>query len=274
MGKFVYKFSAMSTSCEVTLYADKKIKADSVARAILNETKRLEKKYNYYNKDSLLNQINTRATKELDNETKSLLNRAKDYYKQTDGIFDITVATIKNLYTQTTTIKELDAQKKTLSEFVGCEHFEIKKNKILFDNEFTTIDLGGFVKEYAVDRAVNVVKKNKISSALINYGGDIYALGVKPDGKKFKVGIKNPQNPKEKQLEVELQDEALTTSASYERNYKIQDKTYSHILSKAKNASISASISVISAKCVESGVYSTSMMINPNIKTKNRVIVL
>ena len=166
MGKFVYKFSAMSTPCEVILYSDEKIKADSVAHAILNETKRLEKKYNYYNKDSLLSQINTRATKELDNETKSLLNRAKDYYKQTDGIFDITVATIKNLYTQTPTIKELDAQKKTLSEFVGCEHFEIKKNKILFDNEFTTIDLGGFVKEYAVDRAVNIVKKNKISSAL------------------------------------------------------------------------------------------------------------
>lgn len=274
MAKFVYKFSAMSTPCEVILYTHDKSKADSVARSILNEAKRLEKKYNYYDTYSYLSQINLRSTKELDNESKSLLKRAKEYYIKTNGVFDITIATIKNLYTELNSLEDLKLQKSKLSQYVGCEHFEIKKNKIVFDNEYTKIDLGGFVKEYAVDRAVTIIKKNKIDSALINYGGDIYALGVKPNNEMFKVGIKNPANPSLKKVEVELQDQALTTSASYERNYTIQAKTFSHILSKDKNASISGSVSVISSNCVESGVYSTSLMLDKNIKTENKIIVL
>jgi thiamine biosynthesis lipoprotein len=274
MAKFVYKFSAMSTPCEVILYADDKNKADSVARAILNETKKLEKKYNYYDKNSYLSKINDRKEKTLDSQTKSLLKRAKEYYEKTGGIFDITIATIKDLYKSAKTIDSLESQKGELLKYVGCEYFKIQKDKIIFENNYTKIDLGGFVKEYAVDRSVSIVKKNKISSALINFGGDIYALGLKPNGELFKVGIKDPKDPSKKHTEVELKDEALTTSASYERNYKVQDKTFSHILSKGDEASILRSVSVISQNCVESGVYSTSLMIDPNIKTNNKVLIL
>jgi thiamine biosynthesis lipoprotein len=274
MAKFIYKFSAMSTPCEVILYAKDKNKADSVAHSILNETKRLEKKYNYYDKNSFLTQINSRASNELDSETKSLLKRAKEYYTSTKGVFDITIATIKDIYVDAQDTKELDARKNELLEFVGCEHFEIKKNKIVFDNEFTKLDLGGFVKEYAVDSCASILKKNKIEAALINYGGDIYAHGLKPDAQKFKVAIKDPKDPKKAKLEVELQDEALTTSASYERSYKVSGELFSHIISKEKNASMSSSVSVISKNCVESGVYSTALMIDESINTTNRVIIL
>ena len=118
------------------------------------------------------------------------------------------------------------------------------------------------------------MKKNKINSALVNFGGDIYAHGLKPDGEMFKVGIKNPKNPQEKQTEVEIKDQALTTSASYERNYKVEDKTFSHILSKNKEASTTHSVTVVSKRCLESGVYSTALMIDPSIETKNQVIIL
>lgn len=264
----------MSTPCEVILYAEEKNKANSVARAILNETKRLEKKYNYYDKTSFLNKINERLIKELDSETKLLLERAKKYYYETNTIFDITIGTIKNLFSNAKNIDELNIQKESLKPYVGCEHFEIKKNKIVFDNEFTKIDFGGFVKEYAVDASVTICKKNKISSALINYGGDIFALGAKPDKQPFIVGIKNPTNPKEIKQEVKLENQALTTSASYERNYTISDEVFSHIISKDKQASTTASVSVISHNCVESGVYSTALMIDETIKTKNKIIIL
>jgi len=264
----------MSTPCELILYHTVKHKTDKAAEAILLETKRLEKKYNYYNEDSYLSQINQRNIQTLDNETKAILQRAIQYYHATHGVFDITVATFKELYTSVSNQKELDQKKQVLIPYVGCEHMHIKKGKINFDNEYTKIDLGGFVKEYAVDKAVQILKKQKFTSALINYGGDIYALGKKPDGTQFTVGIKDPSNPSVYAKQIQIQDQALTTSASYERNTTIQDKTYSHILSINKIPSLSNSVTVISHNCVESGVYSTSLMIDKTIKTNNQVIYL
>ena len=264
----------MTTPCELIIYAKENAIADASAMAVLNETKRLEKKYNYFKDDSLISSINSRQTNIIDSETKSILQRAKLYYKETDTTFDITIATIKDLYKNEKDLCVLKAKKAELLKYVGCEHFTLKKDKIIFDNPYTKIDLGGFVKEYSVDRAVLILKKHKINAALINYGGDIYALGKKPDGSKFKVGIKNPKDKTQYAKEVELENQALTTSASYERNYTIEGKTFSHIISKEEISSNTSSVTVISNNCVESGVYSTSIMINQNLKTTNELILL
>ena len=274
MKQFIYKFEAMSTDCELILFSKSKAQADKAAKSVLLEEKRLEKKYNYFDNNSFLSQLNTRATDLLDMESKNLLERVKKYYKLTEGLFDITVATFKPLYTQNLSTKELMKRKEELLPFVGCEHFSLKKGKLIFDNSFTMIDLGGFVKEYSVDRAVKILQKEKIKSALINFGGDIYALGKKPNGEKFRVGIKNPHNPSENVKSVQIEDEALTTSASYERNYQVGDKTFSHIFSKKEGVNQVLSVTVISSNCVESGVYSTALMINPNLKTSHKTIPL
>lgn len=270
MKKFVYRFEAMSTPCELILYAKDKFQADESAKNVLEETKRLESKYNYFDEKSLISQINNRKVSDLDLETKTILQRSLHFYKDTNGVFDITIATIKNLYTDALSVKELEEKKESLKNYVGCEHFSIKKNKIIFDNEYTKIDLGGFVKEYAVDRASQILKKHKISSALINYGGDIYAIGKKPDGDRYKIGIKDPHDTSKYVKEFFIEDEALTTSASYERNYKIETNTYSHIISKNKLNTNASSVSVISKSCVESGVYSTSLMIDASLEIKNK----
>jgi len=270
----IYKFEAMTTECEVTLLTHDKAKADSCAQAILHEAKRLEKKYSYYNENSTLSQINQRTLTLLDSETKSIMQRAIQYYHQTNKVFDITIATIKELYRHEMALDTLHVKEKALKKYVGCEHIKIKKDKISFDNEFTMIDLGGFVKELAVDNAIKIVKKAKIEAALINFGGDIYALGRKADGSKFKVGIKNPEDTSLHVEYFELENEALTTSASYERNYTIQEKKYSHILSLTDTKNSLSSASVIARNCVESGVYSTSLMIDENVDTTNRVYLL
>ncbi len=105
-------------------------------------------------------------------------------------------------------------------------------------------------------------------------GGDIYALGKKPNGEKFRIGIKNPHHPSEHATSVQLEDEALTTSSSYERNYQVGDKTYSHILSKEEGNNQPLSVTVISSNCVESGVFSTALMINPKLKTAHKTLIL
>lgn len=274
MNKFIYRYEAMNTPCELILFHHSKSQADNVANTILLETKRLEKKYNYYDSNSFLNQLNTRKIQELDNETKTILQRTKRYYKLTNKIFDITIATIKELYNSNSNEHQLKEQIQLLRPYIGCEHFTIQRNKLKFDNNYTKIDLGGFVKEYAVDRAVTILQKYKIFSGIINYGGDIYALGRKPNGSKFTIAIKDPINRDNFITEVSLENEALTTSASYERNYKIGSKIFSHIIQKDEYPNTPNSVTVISPNCVESGIFSTSLMVDRNLYTKHKTIIV
>ncbi|MCI0501024.1 MAG: FAD:protein FMN transferase [Epsilonproteobacteria bacterium] len=273
MTKNIFQFEAMTTPCEVVIFLQDGIKAKAIANEILDNTKRLEKKYNYFSKDSFLSKLNDRIENRLDNETKELLQKGKLFYGKTNCIFDITIATIKPLY-KLKTLKELEEKKEALLSYMGCEHFMIKKEKLLFDNPFTKIDLGGMVKEFAVDEAVKILKKSKISHGLVNFGGDLYVLGTKPSGEKFTVGIKNPHNPTEHITTVTLENEALTTSAHYERNFTIEEESFSHIITSKKKSNEIISATVISPTTLLSGVYSTALLCDDTIKSQYKTITI
>jgi thiamine biosynthesis lipoprotein len=271
--QFIYRFEAMTTPCEVVIFANSKDKADKIASEILHEIKRLEKKYNYFNPDSILTQINSRKIDILDKETLLLFKKAIEFYDKTDGVFDITIGTIKDLFLYSKDIESLEKEKVKLLKYTGCEHIKLEKNRIAFDNSYTKIDLGGFVKEYAVDKAVAILKKNRIKSALVNLGGDVFAIGKKPNKQRFKIGIKDPFIPTKIKIYLEIENQALTTSASYERFKKIEDKNFSHIISKNQNMKSPNSVSVVSKTCLESGTYSTSLMIHPYLKVNAKVYI-
>ena len=263
----------MTSPCEVHIFSDNPNRSRQIASKILETSKALERKYNFYNPNSFLSQINQRKIDKLDMQTKNLLSRAKLFYSRTDGIFDITMGTL----TQSRKLKsiiEIEDEVARLLPFVGVEHFKIKKSKIIFDNPHTLMDLGGFVKEFAVESAIKILRKEKITSALINFGGDIYALGAKPNGELFSVGIKNPLNPTEYITHVKIKNKALTTSASYERHHKVESRVYSHIIHKEPLQSKIISATVISSSVVESGVYSTALMVEPKLETSLEKILI
>ena len=77
---------------------------------------------------------------------------------------------------------------------VNYKDIVLDKNtsSILLKNEKQEIDVGGIAKGYAADEVKNILIKNGIKSALINLGGNIFALGTKEDGTPWSVGIQNP----------------------------------------------------------------------------------
>jgi len=263
----------MTSPCELHIYCNDEIKSRAIAKKILAMAKGLEQKYNFYNPASYLSALNQRKTAMLDAQTKDLLTQAKLFYGKTHGIFDITIGTLTESR-KLSSIEKVDKELTRLKPFVGVEHFKIKKNKLTFDNPHTLIDLGGFVKEFAVDQAVKILKKEKITSALVNFGGDIYALGTKPNGEAFSIGIKNPINPSEYITHANITDQALTTSASYERSHTVEGKSYSHIISTSIFEEKILSATVISSSVVESGVFSTTLMVEPKVNTSLKKVLI
>jgi thiamine biosynthesis lipoprotein len=92
------------------------------------------------------------------------------------------------------------------------------------------IDPGGIGKGYAVDRAVAVLKKRKIRSALVSAGGStLYAVGHPPGFDWWRIAIRNPENDAQPFALAALRDNAISTSGVAEKSVRIAGRRYSHI---------------------------------------------
>jgi len=96
-------------------------------------------------------------------------------------------------------------------------------------NATVQIDLGGYAKGYALDRAAAILRETGVGNALINIGGNVMALGDK-GGQPWRVGIQHPRAPTPLAT-LELRDgEAIGTSGDYQRYFEIDGRRHCHLL--------------------------------------------
>jgi thiamine biosynthesis lipoprotein len=105
------------------------------------------------------------------------------------------------------------------------------------------LDLGGIAKGYAVDKAIESIKRKGIKAALVSIAGDIRAFGMKPGSKPWKVGIQNPRG-EDVFVSLYLEDKAISTSGDYQRYFIKDGRRYHHILNPDTGYPASGVISV------------------------------
>ncbi len=123
------------------------------------------------------------------------------------------------------------------------------------------IDLGGIAKGYGVDRAVQALREHGIEHALVNVGGDLYALGTSEDGDPWRVGIRSPDDPTRLVGRIDIRDEAVATSGDYERRFRHAGRTYHHLLDPATAAPRETevhSVSVVAGTCMQADAGATA----------------
>jgi thiamine biosynthesis lipoprotein len=116
---------------------------------------------------------------------------------------------------------------------VGYGHLKLdaERRTIRFDESGVDIDLGGIAKGYAVDRAVDILRSNGITSALVSSGtSSIYALGSPPGAQGWKITLRDPFDEHKPADVIHLQNYSLSTSGNYERFFEIEGKSYCHIM--------------------------------------------
>ncbi len=264
---FVYRFDVFTSPCELQLFHTSKTVCDATAATVLRRSKALEAKYSFFDSNSFLYRINHRSSAkvDIDKETYEILKSIQTLMEATRYTFDIGYAgTLKECYKKQS-IDEMQKSKAELMQYASSQYYELSKNKLTFSNPYTKIDLGGVVKEYAVDEAVKSIKQAKIKHALINFGGDISVVGAKPNGEPWKIGIKNPKNPSVDLFGMEMIDTSITSSGHYERSVSIQNESFSHVISDEGNASDILQASVIHKSAMTAGVFSTSLLIDKSL---------
>ena len=101
---------------------------------------------------------------------------------------------------------------------------------VVYRDEDVALDLGGIAKGYGVDRAVAALREWGVQNALVNVGGDLYALGVSEDGDAWEVGVRDPDDAGKLAATFRISDRAIATSGDYEQYFEYEGRRYHHLL--------------------------------------------
>ncbi|PLX69900.1 MAG: FAD:protein FMN transferase [Denitrovibrio sp.] len=127
------------------------------------------------------------------------------------------------------------------------------------------MDMGAYAKGYIVDKATDLLKEKNVKSAMLNAGGDLYALGKKGD-RKWRVAIKHPDFHDKFLSIIDIENIALATSGDYERFFKTDEgERIFHIFDSTtgKNPQYHRSVSVIADTVEEADGLATSFFLMP-----------
>lgn len=265
---FRYSFAAMTTQCELQFYGVSPTQGQALAERIAARVAALVQRYNFHAPQSWLNTaVNGRRgdTVALDAECAAVLAVVRAHAAHTHGAFDITVGTYAGQLARAKTAADVVAVRKRLAHSTGLDRWALDGQTLCFDNPYTRFDLGGVIKEHAVDVSARMAQEAGVEAGLVNYGGDIYAFGLKPGQQRFVASVPNPLDPAQMLFGLDLQDQALTTSAHYARQRAIKGGVLSHVVGADVAQARWLSASVVSRSALVSGIYSTALLLRDDI---------
>lgn len=168
-------------------------------------------------------------------DTYFVIKNAIKYSKILEGSFDPTIRPIVKLWNIGT--KEESIPSKSMIEetrkLVNYNDVILDESNysIMLKNKKQALDVGGIAKGFAADEVRDIFYKNNITSALIDLGGNIFALGSKEDNIPWKVGIQNPLNSRGEYIGIlSAKNKSVVTSGNYERYFIRDGKRFHHII--------------------------------------------
>ena len=254
---------AMDTVMDVSVYTEDAAVLDEASALVTD----LENRLSTTKTDSEISRLNHEGQASLSEDTALLMDKALHFCEKTDGALDISIYPVVRTWGFTTGEYKVPRQEELASLLANVDYQKInfsKEDRAASLPGGMEVDLGSVAKGYTSDRLIQLFRDNGATSALVNLGGNVQALGTKPDGSPWRVGIQDPHG--ESYIGVlDIDNQAVITSGGYERFFKGEDGTiYWHIIDPATGAP--AKNGLISATAVgDEGAYcdalSTSLFI-------------
>jgi thiamine biosynthesis lipoprotein len=260
---FAGRFEAMASPCTVLVDGDDRDEAAALVEIAAREALRIERKFSRYRTDNRIHEINHANGRpvEVDEETAQLINYAATCWEMSEGLFDITSGVLRRVWkfdggSRVPGPKAIEAclervgwgrvtwQGRTFSMPAGME-----------------IDLGGIGKEYAVDRAAGLLAAQTTKSFLVNFGGDLFAGGLRRGLRTWGVGIDDPDRTGQAALyRLDVARAGLATSGDARRYIEWRGQRLGHILNPKTGWPVAGaphSVTVVAPTCLEAGTLST-----------------
>lgn len=225
------------TLVDVTIFGEDEARAKQGVAAVMREFQRLHDMLHAW-KPSELSELNAAIaqgkTLVVTPELAALLNDAKQVSVQAGGLFNPAIGGLIQAWGfQADDFKAVLPDERRIAALIKAQpqmnDLEIRANHVHSRNRAVQLDLGGYAKGYALDRAAEILRQQGIHNALINIGGNVLALGRHGD-REWRVGIQHPRKPGPLATLALHDGEAIGTSGDYQRYFDLDGKRYCHLI--------------------------------------------
>ena len=259
----VYTDTLFDTVVNIRIY-------DAADESVLKGCEELCKKYDAMfsrtNENSEISMINNAggAAVEVSKETIKLIQKGIYYSEMSNGAFDITIGSVSALWdfkSDAPAVPDAAAIAEAVSH-VNYKNILIRDNTVRLLDPQAKLDVGAIAKGYIADRVRDYLEEEGIDHAMIDLGGNIVAMGSKPDGTDYNIGIQKPFDESGTPItSVKLSNKSIVTSGIYQRYFEADGVLYHHILDTATGYPCDndlASVTIINDSSVDGDALSTT----------------
>lgn len=258
---------AQGTTYHIVYNHPEKIVTQAQTDSLLDE---FDKSCSLWDSTSLISRINRNLTDTVDKNIKTCVELALRLSRESNGLYDITVAPLAEAYGFGTEEAVEKPNIDSIIQFVGYEKINLAGWILTKSDPRVRIDLNSIAQGYSADIMAKYLEKRGIKEYLVEIGGEI-RCSKSNNGKKWKVGIDRPIEGNytpgaDLQVVVNLSDAGLATSGNYRKFHKDKDgKPVHHSINPKTGQSTTnemLSATVIAPTAVEADAYATLMMIS------------
>ncbi len=216
---------AMDTVMELTVYGEEELLEE--ATDLIHD---LESRLSVTKEGSDIYKANIEGSARLSEDAARLTGRALEICALTGGALDISVYPVVRAWGFTTGEYRVpgDDELRELLKTVDYSKISLQGSDLTLPEGYM-VDLGSVAKGYTASAVIDLFRGAGVTSALVNLGGNVEALGSKPDGSPWRVGIRDPMGDGYFGV-LEIRDAAVVTSGGYERYFEEDGVTYWHII--------------------------------------------
>lgn len=235
----------LDTVCQITIVSDKK---DLLYNNCVDYIKQMDSELSANNEESALYKLNSGEDIKLSSNAESLIDFGEEFGKDNPELFSIYLNPLIRAW-------DIKNNSGTIPDITEAMQAVEAKN---------SINLGAIAKGFITDRLVSKLSEEGVSSALINLGGNAYALGKKQTGENWKIGIQDPKNENELIGVITAENLAVVTSGDYQRYFEKDGIRYHHILNPVTGYPANSglhSVTVISKNATLADALSTAIFV-------------
>ncbi|AYN04449.1 FAD:protein FMN transferase [Flavobacterium sp. 140616W15] len=260
----------MGSRFDITIVAKDSLTAEQNIDASIAEITRIENLISDWKSDSQVSEVSQNSgirPVKVDREVFELTQRAIRLSEITNGGFDISFAAMDRIWKFDGSMTEMPTEEniKKSVEKVGYKNIILDSvnSTIFLKLKGMKLGFGALGEGYAADKCRDMMLAKGIKAGIINGSGDMSTWGSQPNGTPWKIGITNPFNPEKLLATVPLEQEAVTTSGSYEKFVVFDGKRYSHIINPATGypATGLCSVTIFGSNAETANGLSTSIMV-------------
>jgi len=266
----------MGTTYHIKLVADGAEGVSVLKEKIDRRLEQINRVFSTYIKDSEISRFNaSKAVGQkfvVSRDFIKVMKVGRKIYQLSKGAWDGTVNPLVDLWgfgpAQRPTRMPPQNEIKALLQTIGFNHIRIQEpNFLVKDSAAVTLDLNSIAKGFGVDQVSALLAESGLKNYLVEIGGEVYASGVRPDGKNWRVGVNRPQKDAAFNAVykvVSISNRAFATSGDYRNFFEINGVRYSHVIDPHSGYPVSngvVSVSIIADNCTLADGLATAIMV-------------